>query len=361
MTIKKEFHKKRVKDIQNKLREICLHGAIINSKDNIFYFSGYRVFEEVNDAVIFIPAEGEPSLIFHEDETNLESITQFQGKKYPYKNKTAISDILKDETSGKAYDLKLGAEKYFIKSFIAESVSISGEKGFEDITGYIEEIRSVKYENEIELIKKAVSISLIGQKKATEIFFSGIDEITLQSHCKQAMEESAGIPIEVKSDVLFGKKTALVGGPDGIAGRNMAKKSDNAIIDLLPRVKGYYGDLTRTLYLEGISKYKIQVITFLEDTKKELEKKLKPGITCEELDYVARSRLSREGSFPHHTGHGIGIASFEFPYIIPDSKSVLKEGMTITLEPGIYFKDWGARIEDDYLIVKNGYEKLSGE
>ena len=359
MTIKKEIHKKRVQDIQNKLRETYLNCAIISSRDNIFYFSGYRVFEEVNDAVMIIPVEGEPSLIFHEDEIMLEAITQFQGKKYPYKNKTAISDILKGDISGKASDLQLGVEKYFIKSFIAESVSISKETGFEDITGYIEEIRSIKDEYEIELIKKAVSLSLEGQKKAIEIFSSGIDEITLQSQCKQVMEESAGSPIEIKSDVLFGEKTALVGGPDGIAGRKRAKKSDNAIIDLLPRVKGYYGDLTRTLYLEGISKYKMQVITFLEDTKEELEKKLKPGITCEELDYVARSRLCREGSFPHHTGHGIGIASFEFPYIIPDSKSVLKEGMTINLEPGIYFKDWGARIEDDYLIIKNGYEKLS--
>ncbi|MCK4925511.1 MAG: M24 family metallopeptidase, partial [Spirochaetes bacterium] len=61
-----------------------------------------------------------------------------------------------------------------------------------------------------------------------------------------------------------------------------------------------------------------------------------------------------------HTGHGIGISANEAPYITPDSGDILREGMTITLEPGLYFDTWGARIEDDYLITPGGFEKLTG-
>jgi Xaa-Pro dipeptidase len=101
------------------------------------------------------------------------------------------------------------------------------------------------------------------------------------------------------------------------------------------------------------------VVLFLQEVKRDLEKLLRPGVQAIEIDGPARERLNNEGSFPHHTGHGIGISHYEAPFIRQSSRDVLEAGMVITLEPGLYYDDWGARIEDDYLITPDGFEKLT--
>ncbi len=186
-------------------------------------------------------------------------------------------------------------------------------------------------------------------------------EIHLQALVRAAMEQSAGCPIQCKADVLIGENTALIGSPEGVAGTRRARAGDPAIVDLLPRVNGYFADTTRTLWIDSPSAEKRRVVNLLSEVKEELEKVLRPGVPAVEIDGLARTRLTSEGSFPHHTGHGIGISSFEPPFIRENSKDILEEGMVVTLEPGLYFEKWGARIEDDYLITKEGFEKLSGK
>jgi Xaa-Pro aminopeptidase len=59
-------------------------------------------------------------------------------------------------------------------------------------------------------------------------------------------------------------------------------------------------------------------------------------------------------------GHSFGLEIHENPRFNTTDKTVLKTGMVMTVEPGIYIKGWGGiRIEDDILITKNGHEILS--
>jgi len=66
--------------------------------------------------------------------------------------------------------------------------------------------------------------------------------------------------------------------------------------------------------------------------------------------------LSRQGLL----GHGIGLDIHEEPYFSQTSKEVIKTGMVLTDEPGIYIEGkYGVRIEDDILITDNGCELLT--
>ena len=89
----------------------------------------------------------------------------------------------------------------------------------------------------------------------------------------------------------------------------------------------------------------------------------KPGMTGKQLDKVARDVIRKGGfgkCFGHSLGHGVGYEIHEAPYASKKGEMVLKPGMLVTIEPGIYLEDnLGVRIEDLVLITATGCEVLS--
>ena len=90
---------------------------------------------------------------------------------------------------------------------------------------------------------------------------------------------------------------------------------------------------------------------------------VRPGVKTGAVDAAARNTLADGGYteyFTHSTGHGLGMAVHEGPFLRPNSELVLQPGMVITVEPGIYLPGWGGiRIEDDVLVTPDGCELLT--
>ena len=91
---------------------------------------------------------------------------------------------------------------------------------------------------------------------------------------------------------------------------------------------------------------------------------MKSGVAGAAVDKAARKVIEREGFgkyFGHGLGHGIGIFVHVGPYMGPKSKDILRRGMVVTVEPGIYIPEEGigVRIEDDLLITGDGCRVLS--
>jgi Xaa-Pro aminopeptidase len=124
----------------------------------------------------------------------------------------------------------------------------------------------------------------------------------------------------------------------------------------------YCSDITRMIY-NGKDTQVIEIIEIVNSAKMKAIESIKPGKMANEIDKVARQYIEEKGYgefFNHGLGHGVGIDVHEKPSLNPFDETVLKPGMVLTVEPGIYFKDnFGVRIEDTVVVTENGCEIIT--
>lgn len=129
---------------------------------------------------------------------------------------------------------------------------------------------------------------------------------------------------------------------------------------------GYHSDCTRT-YCVGDSapaEFSDYYKALLRAQEAAVQA-VKPGVTAESIDAVARDILSDAGLgeyFIHRTGHGIGLSTHEEPFIMQGNQLVLQEGMAFSIEPGFYIEGkYGARIEDIVVVTADGCHRLNNQ
>ncbi|XRO77846.1 M24 family metallopeptidase [Methanocaldococcus sp. 10A] len=235
------------------------------------------------------------------------------------------------------------------------------DKDYKIISDKIKELRMVKDKEEIELIKKAAEIS----DKAINWVLNNLDdmknlnEYELAAEIEYIMKKHGSIKPAFDSIVVSGKKTSF---PHALPTKD--KIEDILLIDIGAVYDGYCSDITRTFLLKDDEEMK-KIYNLVYEAKKVAEEYLKEGISAKQIDNIVREFLGDyEKLFIHSLGHGVGLEVHEEPILSKKLKDnediILKEGMIITIEPGLYLKNkFGVRIEDLYLIKKNGFEKLS--
>jgi D-alanyl-D-alanine dipeptidase len=121
---------------------------------------------------------------------------------------------------------------------------------------------------------------------------------------------------------------------------------------------GYHSDSTRTYSIGEPNTEVAQQYSVLQRAQRAAVEAVRPGVTAEQVDAAAREVLADAGLreyFVHRTGHGIGLAVHEEPYIVAGNQLPLAAGMAFSVEPGIYFPGrWGARIEDIVVVTEDG-------
>jgi Xaa-Pro aminopeptidase len=128
-------------------------------------------------------------------------------------------------------------------------------------------------------------------------------------------------------------------------------------------VNGYCSDITRTFVLGGATSRMKRLYRIVERAQAAAVARVGPGRSTQAVDRAARRPISKAGfggRFGHGTGHGIGLEVHQGPSISPRTDGVLRPGMVVTVEPGIYVPGFGGvRIEDDVLVTRTGRRVLT--
>ena len=221
------------------------------------------------------------------------------------------------------------------------------------------EQRTIKNKEEIKNIKKACDIVSKVFETVKKKVVPGMTELDI--HFK--IEEEFA-----KNHVVQSFKTIVASGPNSanphhISGNRKIRKNDIVLIDMGCIYKGYCSDLTRTFFVGKENKQQVKIWNIVKQAHDEALIKVNQNMKTSDIDLSARNKIKQEGyekNFIHTTGHGVGLDIHEAPVIGSKSNEILKEGMVITIEPGIYLeKKFGVRIEDTVLVTKNGYKVLT--
>jgi len=136
------------------------------------------------------------------------------------------------------------------------------------------------------------------------------------------------------------------------------KLSRFTVMDFGVKYNNYCSDLTRTIYVGNPTKNEIEAYKKVVEGYNTVFSALCKGIRLKEADSIVRKKLGKD--FVHSLGHGVGVEVHELPLLSPSSKDELDEGMTFTIEPGVYFKGkYGVRFENTVAFSGNKLVSLT--
>jgi Xaa-Pro aminopeptidase len=222
-------------------------------------------------------------------------------------------------------------------------------------------LRRVKDEAEIKTIRKAVRLADKVMTEAVDRLKVGMSEQGLSRVIRFQMEELGGERESFSNIVASGPNSSR---PHHHPTSRKFRKGDPVTIDLGGVVDGYCSDLTRTPVIGKPTAEFEQIYEVTLRAQQAAIAAIKPGMTGEEVDAIARDIIADAGFggyFGHGLGHGVGLDIHEEPRLRPGAKDYkLEPGNIVTVEPGIYIPgEHGLRIEDYVLVTETGAEVLS--
>ena len=225
---------------------------------------------------------------------------------------------------------------------------------------WIEDLRAVKDESEIQLIRKSIELN-------QTVFQSVIGNLSPNTTEKEIAAEIEYQGRRLGADGCSFEPIVAVGPNSALAhyrpGDVKIGDGDFTLIDWGLNYKGYASDLTRMVLTSKTPSKLAEIYDVTLAGQQAAIEMLKPGIDTKAVDAAAREVIAAAGfgdQFNHGLGHGIGLNIHEGPRLSPSLDNILQTGMVVTVEPGIYLAGFGGvRLEDDVLITEDGYEVLS--
>ena len=347
------------------MAENHISGLYLSGGTNMLYFTGTSWWPSERVFAVILPVKGNPVWICPAfEEARAREVLQagtdirtWEEHESPYalvKKACADHGII-----GRRLGIAPDVRNFEVQGLVKE-LPITGTQ-IVNGASVTEGCRVIKTAKEIGYLELANRITKLAYREAFGKLFEGMSTGDLASAVSRATEEmgvtGGGYP-------QFGPNSAF---PHGSRQARNLHVNDIILIDGGCSVEGFRSDVTRTIVFGKPDDRQRQVFDIVLEAQRKAQEAVRPGVTCESIDLVARKYIEDHGFgpgytyFAHRLGHGIGMEGHEYTYLVPGNKTLLQPGMTFSNEPGIYIRgEFGIRVEDCFVVTENGSKVLGG-
>jgi Xaa-Pro aminopeptidase len=353
-------HKGRLKRFETFLDGHSLDALVITHLPNIRYLCG---FTGTSGVLVILEAS---SVFFTDGRYSEQARAEVQGPGIVIARKPpleAAAEWLAKHKSrvGRKKRPRLGIEGEHLT--VARRTQLAGllrsDFRLQETRGIVERARMVKDADEIALIRAAVGFGASLFDRALEVICPGVRESEVAAEMEYLARRAGAEAMAFPTIIASGKRSAL---PHGRASGAAIPSPGFVVCDFGVILSGYCSDRTRTVHVGRPTSKARRVYEAVREAQAVAIARVKAGLSASEVDRAARKVLKHEGlerHFTHSTGHGVGLEIHESPRIAAGQSELLRPGMVITVEPGVYIAgSGGVRIEDMVVVTERGCEVL---
>lgn len=347
-------YKRRLKELQNNIKQKNADVLIITNTVDILYLTGIKVslgsiIITENDARFFI------------DSRYFKKCSHSPIKPY-LKEKNEHLEFIESQSNGKPLVVAFDSLSTTYDTYIKLQEKLPHPR-YELLPwkSPLQDLRVIKNDTELQTMRRAAALGIQGFEYACTLLKDGITEKEI-CNALEIFWLERGSPTSFDPIIAFGANTAM---PHYEPGDFPLQPNQPVLMDIGVVVDYYCSDMTRMVWYGKPAAKILTIADIVHQAQKKALESCRPGITVTELDAIARGFIADRGYgeyFKHGLGHGVGLEIHEFPSVkkMEDNDVVLKPGMVITIEPGIYLPDHGGvRIEDTVVITEDSHEILT--
>ena len=349
----------RISKLAEQLKINNLGGMLICPSEEMLFLTGYTPKMCKRFQALFVTSGGETFFIcnmLYRDE--IENALGSGVLVYTWRDGESMTEAVKKTLM--KYGL-IGATLGVNSSAQAFNIlEISLDCGINFVNGLpiIEEARIIKNEQEIADLRKAASITDDAFAAVLKFIKPGQKEGEVLQFLSEHM--SAGGGQNTWGIIASGPNSSY---PHYHGTSRVIEKQDMMILDFGCTVNGMFSDMSRTVFVGGITDEQREIYNIVRNSYEAGEQAAVTGAYIPDIDKAARDIIEAKGyggNFFTRLGHGIGYMIHEAPDIKKNNHRDLEPGMAFSIEPGIYISGkFGMRIENIVVATPDGNEVLN--
>ena len=361
-----DWYRRKIGQVQEEMAKRKLDGLVLLSATNVIYTTGYFHLSTERPLAALIPKSGDPTLFIpglESDQVKLWWVKDYEAY-FDYPGPVNRVRWIFERVAKRGLDHgRIGIEE--AKPSRLKEIRLGAPNAhIVEADDLIEHMRWVKDADEINVMRRAMYFADFTVQSAREFVQKNgnvsEDQILKASADAVADKMSAelkdvvGVEIEPPFGGLvpFGKRSAF---PHAVPSKDRVQNGDALILSYGAKVGGYNVECERSFSVGQPSDYAKRLYDAMLAAHDTAAANLKEGAIAEDVDKSSLDQIRKAGFekfLRHRTGHGIGLEGHESPWIAEGDKTVLKQGMTFSCEPGVYDPDWGGFRHSDSVIVR---------
>jgi Xaa-Pro dipeptidase len=361
-----DWYRRKVKQVQAEMKKQKIHAMLLLDAINIIYTIGYFHLSTERPLAALIPDSGDPVLFVPELESDQVKLWWVKDHESYFDYPGPVNRVrwifervakrgfgggrigVEEPTPSRLQHMKEGAPKATIV----------------DGGNIIDKLRWVKDDDEIRLMRRAMYfadftvqagrefIQKNGPVTEDQILKASADAVADKLSAELHDVVGVGVDAPFGGLVPFGKRSAF---PHAVPSKDHLKSGDAICLSFGAQIGGYCVECERSFQVgtpTDRARKLFDAMLAAHDTGAE---NMKDGAIAEAVDKKSLDQIRKAGFqkfLKHRTGHGIGLNSHEAPWIAEGDKTVLREGMTFSCEPGVYDPEWGGFRHSDTVVVR---------